>query len=103
MGATIRAAGLAGVEQARHRLHRKEEALRYAMSLPIAPLGILQQNIKIARGFKPIAAAEMQTFRTRYAPLAADGHFELYKTSKKYDANEVRMQHGFPKKEEAET
>lgn len=87
-----------------------EEALSYAMSLPIATLvsgmptlGILQQNIKIARGFKPMTAAEMQSLRTRCAPMAADGRFELYKTSKKYDANEGRMQHGFPKKEEVET
>ncbi len=87
-----------------------EEALRYAMSLPIATLvsgmptlGILQQNLKIARGFQPMTAAEMQVLRARCAPLAADGRFELYKTSKKYDANEGRMQHGFPKKEEVET
>ena len=86
------------------------EALRYAMSLPIATLvsgmptlGILQQNINIARGFQPMTAAEMQALRTRCAPLAADGRFELYKTSKKYDANEGRVQHGFPKKEEVDT
>lgn len=87
-----------------------EEALRYAMSLPIATLvsgmptlGILEQNLKIARGFKPMTPAEMQALRARCATLAADGRFELYKTSKKYDANEGRMQHGFPKKEEVDT
>lgn len=87
-----------------------EEALRYAMSLPIATLvsgmptlGILQQNLEIARGFRPLTAAEMQALRTRCAMVAADGRFELYKTSKKYDANEGRMQHGFPKKEEVNT
>ncbi len=86
-----------------------EEALRYAMSLPVATLvsgmptlGILQQNLAIARNFKAMTAAEMQALRARCAPVAADGRFELYKTSKKYDANEGRMQHGFPKKEEVD-
>lgn len=87
-----------------------EEALCYAMSLPIATLvsgmptlGILQQNLSVVRGFKPMTPSEMQALRTRVAPFASDGRFELYKTSKKYDANEGRMQHGFPKKEEVET
>lgn len=87
-----------------------EEALRYAMSLPIAvlvsgmpTLGILYQNLAVARGFQPMTTDEMQALRARCAPLAADGRFELYKTSKKYDANEGRKQHGFPKKEEVET
>ncbi len=65
-------------------------------------LGILQQNLAIARNFKAMTAAEMQALRARCAPVAADGRFELYKTSKKYDANEGRMQHGFPKKEEVD-
>ena len=71
-----------------------EEALRYAMSLPVATtvsgipsLGILYQNLEIVRGFKPMTAAEMEALRTRLAPLAADGRFELYKSSKKYDGD----------------
>jgi aryl-alcohol dehydrogenase-like predicted oxidoreductase len=80
-----------------------EEALRYAMSLPVATtvsgipsLGILYQNLEIVRGFKPMTAAEMEALRTRLAPLAADGRFELYKSSKKYDGDTGREQHGFP-------
>lgn len=79
------------------------EALRYAMSLPVATtvsgidsLQVLRQNLSIAKNFKPMSAAEMQALRTRYARYAADGRFELYKTSKKYDGKPGREQHGFP-------
>src|SRR5207253_10346236 len=47
-----------------------EEALRYAMSLPVATtisgidsLAVLRQNLRIARGFKPLTAEEMQALR----------------------------------------
>jgi aryl-alcohol dehydrogenase-like predicted oxidoreductase len=83
------------------------EALRYAMSLQVATtisgmdsLEVLRQNLAIARGFKPYSAAEMQTLRDRCAPLAADGHLELYKSTKKYDAAIGREQHGYPSMEE---
>ena len=79
------------------------EALRYAMSLPVAvtvsgipSLAILQQNLEVARGFTPMPAAEMQALRARVASVAMNGRFELYKTSKKYDGDEGRKQHGFP-------
>jgi aryl-alcohol dehydrogenase-like predicted oxidoreductase len=84
-----------------------EEALRYAMSLPVATtisgidsLQVLRQNLAIARGFRPMAAAEMQALRARCAPLAADGHLELYKSTKQYDADEGRRQHGYPSRQE---
>jgi uncharacterized protein len=83
------------------------EALRYAMSLPVAAtvsgidsLKVLRQNLRIARGFTPLTADEMQRLRTRCAPLAADGHFELYKTSKKFDGPPGRKQHKFPSMDE---
>ncbi len=86
------------------------EALRYAMSLPIATtvsgidsLGVLRQNLAVARGFKPMAAFEMQALRERVAPLAADGRFELFKSSKQYDGDLGRQQHGFPTKAEEAT
>jgi len=79
------------------------EALRYAMSLPVAAtvsgidsLKVLRQNLRIARNFTPMSAEEMQTLRTRCAADAADGHFELYKTSKKFDGPPGRKQHKFP-------
>lgn len=86
------------------------EALRYAMSLPVATtvsgidsLQVLRQNLSIARGFTPMNAEEMQALRTRYERYATDGRFELYKTSKKYDGPPGREQHGFPAKEQLET
>ena len=79
------------------------EALRYAMSLPVAAtisgmdsLKVLHQNLRIAGDFQPMTAAEMQALRTRCAPEAADGRFELYKTSKAFDGPPGRKQHKFP-------
>jgi aryl-alcohol dehydrogenase-like predicted oxidoreductase len=84
-----------------------EEALRYAMSLPVATtisgidsLEVLHQNLKIARGFKPLTAEEMNALRKRCAPEAGDGHFELFKSSAKFDGAIGRAQHGFPKQDE---
>lgn len=80
-----------------------EEALRYAMSLPVATtisgidsLDVLEQNLSIASNFKPMSAAEMQSLRERCRPLAADGRFELFKSTKKYDGKEGREQHMYP-------
>jgi aryl-alcohol dehydrogenase-like predicted oxidoreductase len=80
-----------------------QELLRYAMSLPVAttitgvsdPM-ILEQNLKIAQGFTPLSATEMQALRDRAKPYAGDGHFELYKTSIKFDNPEARLAHDFP-------
>jgi aryl-alcohol dehydrogenase-like predicted oxidoreductase len=83
------------------------EALRYAMSLPasvtvstIDSLQVLRQILSIARGFQPMSADEMTALARRVQPLAADGHLEMYKSTKKYDASEGRMQHGYPSPDE---
>jgi predicted aldo/keto reductase-like oxidoreductase len=80
-----------------------EEALRYAMSLPVATtitgidkLEVLRQNVKIAREFKPMTTAEMQALRERTREAAGDGRYELYKVSLRFDNPEARMAHGFP-------
>jgi predicted aldo/keto reductase-like oxidoreductase len=80
-----------------------EEALRYAMSLPVATLvsgiessKILQQNLKVARDFQPFTVEEMNTLRTRCAEAAGDGRYELYKVSAKHEGPIGRAQHGFP-------
>jgi predicted aldo/keto reductase-like oxidoreductase len=57
---------------------------------------ILRQNLKIAQGFKPMDAAEMQRVRDSVKQYAADGRFELYKLSLKFDNPEARMAHDFP-------
>jgi aryl-alcohol dehydrogenase-like predicted oxidoreductase len=80
-----------------------EEALRYAMSLPVASvisgidsLDVLRRNLAIARGFQPLSSEEMDALRKRTCAAAGDGRFELYKTSIAYDGPEARRQHGFP-------
>ena len=86
-----------------HGVVGAEEALRYAMSLPVATtisgidsLAVLRQNVAVARGFVPMPAAEMQALRQRCAPLAADGHLELFKSTKRYDGAVGRAEHGYP-------
>jgi aryl-alcohol dehydrogenase-like predicted oxidoreductase len=94
-------------ELIRHGVVTPEEGLRYAMSLPVATtisgmdsLAVLEQNLKVARGFTPMPAPEMATLRERCRELAADGRFELFKTTKKYDGKVGREQHGYPTAEE---
>ena len=79
------------------------EALRYAMSLPVATVvsgiasaRVLEQNLAVAQGFTPYSEAEMQALRERCRPAAADGRFELYKVSAKHEGPIGRAQHGFP-------
>ena len=82
---------------------RIDEALRYAMSLPVATtisgmesIEVLEQNLKIVQNFEPMNASEMAAMRDRCRLDAADGHLELFKTSVKYDGKVGREQHGYP-------
>ena len=59
-----------------------EEALSYAMSLPVATVvsgidspRVLEQNLSVARGFKPLTARARDSLRQRIAAIAADGRF----------------------------
>ena len=80
-----------------------KDALRYAMSLPVAvtvsgidSAKVLRQNVSVARGFTPLSKAAMDRLRKQAAPFSVDGRFELYKTSAKHEADVGRKQHGFP-------
>ncbi len=80
-----------------------EEMLRYAMSLPVATtisgidsLKVLEQNLRVARGFRPMTASEMQALRDRCAAAAADSRFEPYKASLQFDNPVTRLPHGYP-------
>jgi len=82
------------------------EALRYAMSLPVAvtisgmeTIDVLHQNLEVARGFTPASTTEMTVLRNRVRLYASDGRFELFKSTKKYDGALGREQHGFPSPE----
>jgi aryl-alcohol dehydrogenase-like predicted oxidoreductase len=95
-------------EPAKKRAVKAPDAYRYAMSLPVATtitgidsLKILRQNVEIARGFRPLSEAEMEALRRQSAELAADGRFELYKTTAKHEGPVGRAQHGFPAELEA--
>jgi hypothetical protein len=84
-----------------------EEALGYAMSLPVATtisgmnsLDVLRQNLAIVNGFRPLSSDEMQHLRDRCRAAAVDGRYELFKTTKKYDGDAGREQHGYPSTKE---
>jgi hypothetical protein len=47
-----------------------------------------------------MSADEMQSLRERCAAFSADGHMELYKSTKRYDADVGREQHGYPPQKE---
>ncbi len=79
-----------------------EECFRYCLSLPITSqvVGItsmaqLEQDIAIARTFKPMTPAEKGTLISRVKDEAGDGRHELFKSSKVYDGPHHRRQHGF--------
>ncbi len=87
----------------KNRVVTAEELLRYAMSLPVAvticgmdSLDVLHQNLRIARGFHPMTDGEMDALRARCAATAADGRYEPYKVSLRYDNPVTRLPHGFP-------
>jgi aryl-alcohol dehydrogenase-like predicted oxidoreductase len=94
-------------EAVNHKAVTPAEALRYAMSLPVTTtisgmdsMRVLRQNLKTAQGLKPMTEAQMQAYRKRLAKQAADGRYELYKTTARHDGPEGREQHGFPSPEE---
>jgi uncharacterized protein len=79
-----------------------EELLRYAMSLPVATtitgmekMDVAEQDLRIAQGFEPLSPEEMNALRERGRQYA-DGRFELYKVSIKYDNPEARLAHNYP-------
>jgi aryl-alcohol dehydrogenase-like predicted oxidoreductase len=91
----------------RKKVVTADEALRYAMSLPVTTtvsgidsMRVLRQNVRIASGFMPMSAAEMAALRERVADTAADGRYELYKSTAKHEGEVGRKQHGFPSQEE---
>jgi len=89
------------------KVARVEEALRYAMSLPVCTtvsgidsLRVLRQNLKIAQGFSPMSARERAAYERSLTSLALDGRFELYKSSAEHEGEVGRKQHGFPSQDE---
>jgi uncharacterized protein len=90
-------------EMVTHGAITAEEGLRYAMSLPVATtisgmdsLEVLEQNLRIASSFQPMSDAERTALEDRVAQWSADGRYELFKTTVKYDGDIGRAQHQFP-------
>ncbi|MDH5400281.1 MAG: aldo/keto reductase [Cyclobacteriaceae bacterium] len=79
-----------------------EECRRYALSQPISSLvcGMgsvkdMEQDIAIARNFKPMSSGEKYELEARVKDVAGDGRYELFKSAKNYDGGYHRKQHGF--------
>jgi aryl-alcohol dehydrogenase-like predicted oxidoreductase len=80
-----------------------EEAIRYALSQPIASLctgidsmAILEQNLGIARDFVPMTAEEQAAAVDKVFHHAWAGQHEPFKTSFQFEGNEARREHGLP-------
>jgi aryl-alcohol dehydrogenase-like predicted oxidoreductase len=70
-----------------------EQCLRYALSLPtsvvitgIDSMKILNQALEVARTFRPLNESEMSGLRDKTRASAADGAYELFKTSSLFDS-----------------
>jgi aryl-alcohol dehydrogenase-like predicted oxidoreductase len=84
---------------------KPEEALRYCLSLPVSTaicgmdtVALLRKNVKLAAGFKPFHAGEMDAIRQRAKQAAGDGRYERYKTTLEFDGAEGLIAHGYAKK-----
>jgi hypothetical protein len=84
------------------RAVKPDEALRYCFSLPVSSVvcgmensGILRKNLKLAAGFKPFHAGEMDAMRQKARGVAGDGRFERYKTTQEHDGLPGRAAHGY--------
>jgi aryl-alcohol dehydrogenase-like predicted oxidoreductase len=90
-------------EAVKKKVLKAQDGLRYAMSLPVATtvsgidsVAVLRQNLGVARSFTPMPEDDMQALRSRLKILAADGRFELYKTSIGFEGPIGRREHGYP-------
>ena len=79
-----------------------EMCVRWALSLPVSSIvrGYLRMDqlmadIGIARGFRPLSAAERERVMALAAPEAGDGRHEHFKSTQRYDGPLYRKMHGF--------
>lgn len=83
-----------------------EEARRYSLSQPISSLvvgidsmEILQQDLKMARNFKPLSEEEMKKLLAKIKRVAGDGRHERFKSTQMFDGPYHRKQHGLTEEE----
>jgi predicted aldo/keto reductase-like oxidoreductase len=69
------------------------ECLHYAMNLPTSVVisgmdtpAILEQGLEAVRTFKPLSRQQVSDLLKRTAPAAAEGQYELFKTTAHFDA-----------------
>lgn len=75
------------------------DLLRWALSQPVSvvvtgceSLHDVHQAIGVASGFEPLSQRELKHMSEQAAPLAADGHFEEYKTTTVHDGTDKNPQ-----------
>jgi predicted aldo/keto reductase-like oxidoreductase len=83
-----------------------EEALTYALSQEIASLvsgidsmEVLQQNLKIARGYKKMPEDDLKKLLARVKDVAGDGRHERFKSTQFFDGPYHQKQHGLTKEQ----
>jgi predicted aldo/keto reductase-like oxidoreductase len=79
-----------------------EEALRFALSQPVASIvsgmdsmDVLKKNVATARAFKPMDAKEAEALLAKVKPQATDGRHERFKSTTDFDGPYHQKQHGF--------
>lgn len=80
-----------------------QEAIRYTMTLPIATLvsgmdsiAVMNQNLDVARNFKPLKEEERISILARSRAAAQNGEWEPFKTTDKFEATEGRYANNYP-------
>ncbi len=70
-----------------------QECLIYALSLPtsvvitgIDSMKVLEQNLEVARNFRPLTIQEMEVLLAKTELPAQDGKYELFKTTSHFDS-----------------
>ena len=78
------------------------ECLSYALSVPVSTLVVgitsmkqLEEALEVARDFRPMAQSEKTRLLASIREVATDGRHELFKSSKRFDNRQHRLQHGF--------
>jgi predicted aldo/keto reductase-like oxidoreductase len=83
-----------------------EEALTYSLSQPIATLvvgidsmKVLEQDLKIARAFKPLDESALKKLVAKVKDVAGDGRHERFKSTQFFDGPYHQRQHGLTPKD----
>jgi aryl-alcohol dehydrogenase-like predicted oxidoreductase len=86
------------------RVCSADEAIRYALSQDIVSLvtgidsmKVLEQNLGIARGFKPMSEEQQKSLRDKVKEAAGDGRHERFKSTQFFDGVHHQKQHGLTK------